>query len=41
MLPIHKADHVIHKSFHELRKKPQVSTQIIKFLNSNSRETLS
>jgi hypothetical protein len=31
---------VIQKSFHELGTRPQVATQIIKFLNSNSRETL-
>jgi hypothetical protein len=40
MLLVDEADEVIHKSFHELGTRPQVATQIIKFLNSNSRETL-
>ena len=40
MLLIDEEDDVIHKSFHELGTRPQVSTQIIKFLNSNSRERL-
>jgi hypothetical protein len=33
-------DHVIQKTFHELGTRPHVSTQIIKFLNSNSKEAL-
>jgi hypothetical protein len=37
---IDEADDVIQKSFHELGTRRQVATQIIKFLNSNSRETL-
>jgi hypothetical protein len=40
MLLVDEADEVIHKSFHELGTRPQVATQIIKFLNSNSRDTL-
>ena len=40
MMLIDEADDVIQKSFHELGTRRQVATQIIKFLNSNSRETL-
>jgi len=36
---VDEVDEVIHKSFHELGTRPQVATQIIKFLNSNSRDT--
>jgi len=40
MMLIDEANDCIKKSFHELGTRPQVATQIIKFLNSNSRETL-
>jgi hypothetical protein len=40
MLLVDEVDDVIHKSFHEFGTRPQDSTQITKFLNSNSRETL-
>jgi hypothetical protein len=40
MLLVDEADEVIHKSFHELETRPKVATQIIKFLNSNCRDTL-
>jgi hypothetical protein len=33
-------DEVMQKSFHELGTRPKVPTQIIKFMNSISRETL-
>ena len=40
MLLIDEADDIIKKSFHELGTRPQVATQIIKFINTNSKETL-
>jgi hypothetical protein len=40
MLLVDEADEVIQKSFHELGIRPQVATHIIKFPNSNSRDTL-
>jgi hypothetical protein len=40
MLLTDEADDIIKKSFHELGTRPQVATQIIKFLNSTSSEIL-
>jgi hypothetical protein len=40
MLLTDEADETIQKSFHELGTRPQVATQIIKFLNSTSSEIL-
>jgi hypothetical protein len=40
MLLVDEATGVIQKSFHELGTRPQVATQIIKFMSSISRETL-
>jgi hypothetical protein len=40
MLLIKEENDVIKKSFHKLGTRPQVSTQIIKFINCISRETL-
>jgi hypothetical protein len=40
MLLTDEADDIIQKSFHELGTRPQVATQIIKFLNSTSSEIL-
>jgi hypothetical protein len=41
MFLVDEADDVIQEPFHVQRTRPQVVTQIIKFQNSNSRETLS
>jgi hypothetical protein len=40
MLLIDEVDDIIKKPFHELGTRPDVTTQIIKFLNSSSKETL-
>ena len=40
MILIDEADGIIKKSFHELGTRPQVATQIINFLNTISKETL-
>jgi hypothetical protein len=40
MLLTDEAYDIMNKSFLELGTRPQVSTQIIKFLNSSSKETL-
>ena len=40
MLLTNESDEVIKKSFQELGTRPQVSTQVIKFLNSNSTKAL-
>ena len=40
MLLVYEVDEAIQKSFHELRTRTHVATQIIKFPNSNSRDTL-
>jgi hypothetical protein len=40
ILVVDEVDEVIDKSFHELGTRPQVATRIIKFPNSNSRDTL-